>query len=62
MRRQFSMQYAVNLMLGYTVSTANCLMENIAYCEANMKYGSKLLNAFTRLDSVVGVLNVEFYK
>ena len=48
-------------MLGYTLSAANCLMGNIGSFEAKMNYERKLLNACTRLDSVVGVLNVESY-
>ena len=48
-------------MLSYTVSVANCLMGNIDSCEAIMNSESKLLNVCTRLDSVVGALNVESY-
>ena len=48
-------------MLGYTVGAANCLMGNIGSCEAKINQNSKLLNACARLDSVVGVLNVESY-
>ena len=48
-------------MLGYTVSAANCLMGNIGSCEPKMNSESMLSNASIRLDSVVRVLNVEFY-
>ena len=47
-------------MLGYTMSAANCLMGEISSCEAKMNMERKLLNACSKLDSVVGVSNVKY--
>ena len=43
------------------MSAINCLMRKISSCEAKVNYESKLLNAYTRLGSVVGASNRKYY-
>ena len=43
------------------MSVANCLLGKISSCEAKMNLESKLLNACTRVDSVVGMSNGKSY-
>ena len=44
------------------MSATDCLTRKISSCEAKVNQAGKMLNACIRLDSVVGVLNVESYK
>ena len=43
------------------MSVTSCVMRKINSCEAKVNWEGKLLNAWTRLDSVVGVLSIESY-